>query len=148
MNRRVDILLVDDNRGDIQLTQFALLESGIDHNLHAVESGESAMTFLRRKPPYGDSPRPDLVLLDLNMPGMSGYTVLREIKADEALKSIPVVILTTSSAPRDIDRSYANYANSYIVKPMNFEDFCNEVAKGLSNYWFRVVELPSRERAP
>jgi len=146
MNRPVDILLVDDNRADMQLAQFALLESGIDHNFHGVESGEAAVSFVRRQEPYCHAPRPDLILLDLNMPGKSGHAVLDELKSDPALKSIPVVILTTSGAPGDIDRAYANHANSYIVKPMDFDDFCNEVAKGLSNYWFRVVELPSKNR--
>lgn len=141
-----EILLVDDSRADIQLTQFALLESGTDHNLHVVQGGEQALAFLRRAEPYAGAPRPDLILLDLNMPGMSGHTVLREIKSDKALKSIPVVVLTTSSAPRDIDRAYTGYASSYIAKPMDFNEFCEQVAKGLSNYWFRVVELPARDR--
>ncbi len=147
MARTADILLVEDNPGDIQLTRLALLESGIDHNLHAVQSGDDAIAYLRREPPYADAPRPDLILLDLNMPGRPGHAVLKELKADPALKSIPVVILTTSGAPQDIDRAYANHANSYITKPMGFEQFREEVAKGLGNYWFRVVELPSKDCA-
>jgi len=145
MDRPVHILLVDDSSGDIELTQYALLESGLDHNFHAVESGQDAMAFLRREEPYSDAPRPDLILLDLNMPGKSGHEVLEEIKSDGDLKSIPVVILTSSKAPRDISRAYANHANSYVAKSMDFDEFCNGAAKGLSNYWFGVVELPPKD---
>jgi len=144
MDGPADILLVDDNAGDIELTQYALLESGLDHNFHAVESGEDAMAFLRRQAPHADAPRPDLVLLDLNMPGMSGHSVLSEIKSDEALRSIPVAILTSSKAPRDIDRAYANHANSYVTKRVDLDEFIDEVTKAVCNYWFRVVELPPK----
>ena len=144
MPRRCDILMVDDSDVDVQLMQYALLEANLDHNLHVVNDGTSALAFLRREDPYGDAIRPDLVLLDINMPGMTGHEVLDEVKADEDLRSIPVVILTTSSNPDHVLISYKKYANSHVTKPMQFKDLVSKVAEGVNSYWFNVVELPEK----
>jgi CheY-like chemotaxis protein len=137
----VEILLVEDNPGDIQLTKEALRESKIHNKLHAVTDGEQAMDFLRKKGKFHDAVRPDLVLLDLNLPKMDGREVLAEIKADEQLKRIPIVILTTSDAEKDIVQSYNLHANCYIKKPVDFEQFI-EVVSNIEDFWFSIVKLP------
>jgi len=142
MSKGHKILLVDDSDVDVQLMELALLEAKVGHNLHIVNDGPDALAFLRQQKPYTDAVRPDLILLDINMPRMSGHEVLDEIKADDNLKSIPVVILTTSNDPQFVVASYRKYANSHVTKPMNFDELVVKVAEGINHYWFNVVELP------
>ena len=137
----IDILLVEDNPGDRRLTAEALKEARIGNELHAVNDGAAAIAFLRRQGEYVDAPRPGLVLLDLNLPKMDGREVLREIKQDPGLKSIPVVILTTSEAAQDISNTYEAHANCYITKPVDFEQFMN-VVRSIQDFWVTVVQLP------
>lgn len=137
----IEILLVEDNPGDVRLTREALAEGKIHNILHVVRDGEQAMAFLHREPPYQDTPTPDIILLDLNLPRKDGREVLAEIKADEQLKYIPVVVLTTSAAEEDILRSYNLHANCYITKPVDFEQFLT-VVKSLQEFWFAIVKLP------
>jgi len=137
----VEILLVEDNPGDVRLTQEALRESKVNNNLHVVNDGVQAMAFLHREGQFSAVPRPDLVLLDLNLPKKDGREVLTEIKANPALKRIPVVILTTSRAEEDVLRTYDLHANCYITKPVDFDQFMN-VVKVVEDFWFTVVRLP------
>lgn len=137
----IEILLVEDNPGDVRLTQEALAEGKIRNNLYVVGDGVEALAFLHREPPFATVPRPDLVLLDLNLPRMGGVEVLRHIKADEGLKRIPVVILTTSNAEKDIVSSYDLHANCYITKPVDFERFM-QVVQQIQSFWFSIVQLP------
>lgn len=138
----IDILLVEDSATDALLTQQALADGKLMNRLHVVDDGVKAIAFLRRQAPYADAPRPHLILLDLNMPRMDGREVLAEIKADEDLKVIPVVVLTTSSAEVDILRSYKLHANCYITKPVDFGSFAEAVA-GIQDFWFALVTLPA-----
>jgi CheY-like chemotaxis protein len=142
--RNIHILLVEDNAGDVRLTQEALREGKILHTLYTVKDGVQAMDFLRKNPPYADAFTPDLILLDLNIPRKNGQEVLKEIKQDKALKSIPVVILTTSSSEQDVLKTYANDANCYITKPVDFEQFVNAI-KIIDDFWLSVVKIPSKE---
>jgi CheY-like chemotaxis protein len=137
----VEILLVEDNEPDIALTREGLRKARLANHLHVVRDGEEAIAFLRRQPPFAESPRPDLILLDLNLPRKDGREVLAEIKNDVELKSIPVVVLTTSAADRDVVAAYSSHANSYMVKPVDFHQFADVVA-GIGNYWFALVKLP------
>jgi two-component system, chemotaxis family, response regulator Rcp1 len=137
----VDILLVEDNPGDIRLTREALRDSKIRNNLTVVEDGVEAMAYLRREGAYADASRPDIILLDLNLPRMDGREVLREIKADDMLKRIPVVVLTTSESEDDILRSYDLHANCYIAKPVDFNRFIT-IVHTIENFWFSIVKLP------
>ena len=139
----IDILLVEDDPGDVVLTTEALHSSKLTNVVHVVENGELAMKFLRRQSPYEDAPRPDLVLLDLNLPRMDGREVLAEIKSDPALRSIPVVVLTTSKAEEDILRSYDLHANAYVTKPVDFERFV-QVIQQIDEFFISVVRLPNR----
>ena len=139
----VEILLVEDNPGDTLLAKKALELGRVANNLHCVEDGESALAFLRGAGAYCNSPRPDLVLLDLNLPGMDGREVLAEIKSDPNLRSIPVVVLTTSKSEQDVLESYAVHANCYINKPVNLEDFIH-VVQSIEAFWVGIVTLPSR----
>jgi two-component system, chemotaxis family, response regulator Rcp1 len=141
--RAIEILLVEDNPGDVRLTQEALKENKIRNNLHVAKDGVEAMNFLRRINGFKDAPRPDLVLLDLNLPKKDGREVLAEIKTDEKLRSIPVVILTTSDAEDDVAKAYQHYANCYIRKPIDLNRFI-EVIKIIENFWLSIVELPPR----
>ncbi|MDD2901606.1 MAG: response regulator [Syntrophales bacterium] len=141
--RPIEILLVEDNPGDVRLTKEALKEGKVVNNLHTVEDGEEAMAFLRRQGPYAQVTRPDLILLDLNLPKKSGREVLAEIKEDSDLRRIPVVILTVSEAEQDIIKSYNLHANCYITKPVNLEQFM-EVVQSIENFWLTVVMLPPR----
>jgi CheY-like chemotaxis protein len=135
-----EILLVEDNDGDVRLVQEAFKENGLPHNLNVVENGVKAMDFLRRQGrKFADAPRPDLILLDLNMREKDGRQTLAEIKADRHLRSIPVVILTGSPHERDIFNSYDGQANSYIVKPLDVEDFIDTI-KAVEAYWFYTVK--------
>ena len=137
----VKILLVEDNPGDVLLTLEALAEGKIRTSLSVVSDGEEALAFLRRDEKYGGLPRPDLILLDLNLPKRDGREVLKEIKGDTALKRIPVVILTTSGNPEDIQRTYELHANCYITKPVDLGQFLN-VVKAIESFWLTTVKLP------
>jgi CheY-like chemotaxis protein len=137
----INILLVEDNPGDIQLTRLALEEGKLLVDLNVVQDGVAALEFLQKRGDYASAPHPDLLLLDLNLPKKSGHEVLNEVKTDERLKRIPVVILTTSQAEEDILKSYNLHANCYIIKPVSFEQFIR-VVKSLEDYWFTIVRLP------
>ncbi|MFS8116983.1 MAG: response regulator [Microcoleus sp.] len=137
----IEILLIEDSPSDADLAIEALGQGKILNNLHFVEDGVEAIKFLRRKAPYLDVPRPDLILLDLHLPKKSGIEVLEEIKNDHNLKLIPVVILSTSSAPEDIVKSYSLHANCYITKPVDFVQF-TKVVRLIEEFWIEVVKLP------
>ncbi len=137
----VEILLVEDNPADVRLTREALKETKLSNNLSVVMDGEAALCFLRRQGEYAAVPRPDLVLLDLNLPKKSGREVLAEIKADPRLRRIPVAILTMSDAEEDIVKSYDLHANCYIRKPLDIEQFTT-VVRSVENFWFTIVKLP------
>jgi two-component system, chemotaxis family, response regulator Rcp1 len=141
----IEILLVEDNPGDVRLTQEALRDAKVRNRLHVVADGIEATSFLRRQGKHADAPRPDLVLLDLNLPKKSGREVLAEIKQDPSLKSIPVVILTTSAAEEDILRSYELHANCYITKPVGLDQFL-KVVKTIDNFWLAIVKLPTEPK--
>lgn len=138
----IEILLVEDNPADIDLTIESFAESKVANRIHAVLDGEAAMDFLHRRGRYADAVTPDVVLLDLNLPKKDGREVLAEIKRDEVLKRIPVVILTSSQAERDIVESYQLHANCYISKPVGFGQFL-EVVEAIQGFWFEVVKLPA-----
>ncbi len=140
--RSVEILLVEDNPGDVRLTQEALKDNKVHNHLHIAEDGVEALAFLRREGKYSGSPRPDLILLDLNLPRKDGREVLAEIKADAQLRRIPVVVLTTSKAEEDILRAYDLSANCYITKPVDFEQFIR-VVKSIEDFWLAMVKLPN-----
>lgn len=137
----IEILLVEDNPGDIRLTQEALKDSKLYNNLNIARDGVEAMAFLRRENQYRTAPRPDIILLDLNLPRKDGREVLEEIKEDEVLRRIPVVVLTTSDADEDILRSYNLHANCYITKPVDLNRFIS-IVKTIENFWFQIVKLP------
>jgi two-component system, chemotaxis family, response regulator Rcp1 len=139
--RDAEILLVDDNPADVRLVREAIYESRLRNALHVVGDGEEALAFLRRESGFADAPRPDLVLLDLNLPKKNGREVLAEMKCDEALKDIPVVILTTSNSDRDVLESYNLCANCYVRKPVQFQAFI-DVVQSIENFWFKIVTLP------
>lgn len=139
----VNILLVEDNLGDIRLTEEALKEYEIKVNLDVAVDGEEAMSFLRKEGKYADARTPDLIFLDLNMPKKDGRQVLREIKDDPKLKSIPVVVLTISKAESDVVQAYELHANCYVVKPLDFNQF-SEVVKQIVEFWFGIVKLPNK----
>jgi CheY-like chemotaxis protein len=141
--RPVEILLVEDSPADVALTQEALLDSKLRNNLHVVTDGEAAMAFLRQTGSYASKPRPDLILLDLNLPKKNGREVLAEIKEDPALRLIPVVIMTVSQDERDILESYRLHANCYIRKPVKFREFI-EIVKSIESFWFSIVTLPPK----
>ena len=138
----IEILLVDDNPGDVRLVQEALKDAKLLNPLRVARNGEEALQFLRREGQYADVPRPDLMLLDLRLPGIDGLEVLRRIKADPVLRRIPVVILTTSDAERDIFKAYDLNANCYISKPVDLDQFMKVVRK-IEQFWFTMVKLPS-----
>jgi len=140
----VNILLVEDSPTDIDLTREGLEMGKLANNLTVIEDGEEALAFLRREGEHADAIRPDLVLLDLNLPGKDGREVLEEIKTDPELMSIPVVVLTSSKAEEDIAKTYKLHANCYISKPVNFSRFV-EVVKGIEDFWFSIVKLPPME---
>jgi len=140
--RPMEILLVDDNPGDVRLTAEALKDGEVENRLHTAKDGVEAIAFLRRKGRYTDAPRPDLILLDLNMPRMNGRQVLAEIKEDSALRHIPVVILTGSREMDDIVNTYDMHANCYVTKPIDFEQFIMMV-KSITDFWLTIVKLPS-----
>lgn len=139
--RLFEVLLVEDNPGDAQLTKIALEEGKVRINLNVVEDGVEALLYLRRIGKYVTATQPDLILLDLNLPKKDGCEVLTEIKADEALKRIPVVILTTSQSEEDILKVYNLNANCYITKPVDFERFV-KIVQSIEDFWFTIVQLP------
>ncbi|MGW5160716.1 response regulator [Nonomuraea wenchangensis] len=140
--RAIEVLLVEDDQGDILLTREAFDLNKVRNRLHVVNDGEQAVAFLRREGGYADVPCPDLILLDLNLPRMSGLEVLSEIKADPALATIPVVVLTTSEAEEDILHSYRLHANAYVTKPVDFEQFIR-VVRQIDDFFVTVVKLPA-----
>jgi chemotaxis family two-component system response regulator Rcp1 len=137
-----NILLVEDNPGDARLAREALTENNIKHFLYHVEDGLQALDFLHNKGVYQSSPRPDLILLDLNLPRISGHQVLAEIKSDENLRKIPVVVLSISCSEKDIDESYKLNANCYVTKPLDLNEFI-EVFARIQSFWLKTVNLPS-----
>ncbi|WP_309112277.1 response regulator [Saccharothrix sp.] len=137
----VDVLLVEDDPGDALMTQEAFEHHKIRNQLHVVRDGVEALEFLRREGKYADAPRPGLVLLDLNLPKVDGREVLAQVKADESLRTIPVVVLTTSEAEEDILRSYNLHANAYVTKPVDFDRFI-EVVRQIDDFFVTVVKLP------
>jgi len=137
-----DVLLVEDDPGDADLTREALKEAKMMVNLTIVEDGEAAIAYLRKEEPYTDAVRPDLILLDLHLPRKDGREVLRELKNDTVLRTIPVVILTTSQANADILDIYGLGGNCYVTKPVGFEEF-SKVVRSIEDFWFTVVKLPS-----
>ena len=139
----IDILLVEDDPADIRLTQEALKEAKVANDLHVTTDGEQALQFLRQEGRFSAAPRPDLILLDLNLPKKGGREVLASIKGDQKLKRIPVVVLTTSKAEEDILRSYELNCNSYVTKPVDLEQFI-EMVKSIDNFWLSVVTLPPK----
>jgi CheY-like chemotaxis protein len=141
-SRTIEILLVEDNPGDVRLTREAFSEGRLLNNLMVVNDGVEAMDYLRQQGKYGNSTRPDLILLDLNLPRKDGREVLAEIKADEQLRMIPVVVLTTSDAPDDVTGAYGSHANCYITKPVDLDQFL-KVAQSIENFWLSLVRLPS-----
>lgn len=140
----VDILLVEDDQGDVELTREGLAAGKMFVNLHTVDDGIKALRFLRREEPYADAVRPDIILLDLNLPRMDGRETLKQIKGDEQLRSIPVVVLTTSEADIDIIKCYDLGASCYISKPVGFDDFL-KVVQSLEDFWFTVVKMPPKD---
>jgi two-component system, chemotaxis family, response regulator Rcp1 len=137
----IEVLLVEDNPGDVRLTREALRDGKVHNNLSVAPDGVEALAFLRRQGRYADAPRPDVILLDLNLPKKDGREVLEEIKADPSLARIPVVILTSSEAERDIAQAYALHANCYVTKPVDLDQFIT-VVKSIENFWFSIVKLP------
>jgi two-component system, chemotaxis family, response regulator Rcp1 len=136
-----EVLLVEDNPGDVRLTREALKDAKVHINLHVASDGVEALAFLKREGEYAEVPRPDMILLDLNLPGKDGRQVLEEIKATPALMTIPIVILTTSESEEDILRSYRLHANCYISKPVDLDGFLT-VVKSIDNFWLTIVKLP------
>jgi CheY-like chemotaxis protein len=139
--RSIEVLLVEDDPGDVLLTKEAFADNKVRNNLHVVSDGEAAIAYLRCEGPHEGAPRPDLVLLDLNLPRKDGREVLREIKADPELRSIPVVVLTTSEADEDILSSYDLHANAYVTKPVDFDDFIR-IVRQIDDFFVSVVKLP------
>lgn len=140
--RTAQILLVDDNSADVRLTRSALQLGPVPAHLHVASDGVEALQFLRHEGDHRDAPRPDIILLDLNLPQKSGAEVLREIKADEGLRSIPVVVLTTSGAAADVRASYERRANCYVTKPVTLDEYA-AVIQAIEAFWLLVAELPS-----
>jgi len=143
IGKPVEILLVEDNKGDVGLIEEVFEEAKIRNNIHVAEDGEEAILFLHGEGKFSGSPRPDIILLDLNLPKKDGREVLKEIKEDNNLKNIPVVILTTSNAEKDILRAYDLHVNAYITKPLDFDQFI-KVVGSIENFWLEIVNLPSK----
>ncbi len=141
----VEILLIEDNPGDARLTQEALKEGRVRNNLHIVYDGEEATDFLFKRKQYQNAPRPDLIILDLNLPKKNGQEVLAEIKADDNLKSIPVIVLTISKAEQDIIKSYNLHANCFLIKPIDLNKFF-DVVRSIEDFWLTLVKLPAHEK--
>ncbi|MGI9006004.1 MAG: response regulator [Streptosporangiaceae bacterium] len=141
--QRIQILLIEDDPGDVVITREAFVDNKVRNNLSVVSDGEAAMSFLRRTGAFADAPRPDLILMDLNLPRKSGHEVLAEIKADPDLRRIPVVVLTTSDAEEDVLRSYDLHANAFVTKPVDFERFLGAIRQ-IDDFFISVVRLPDR----
>jgi CheY-like chemotaxis protein len=142
VGKPIEILMVEDNPGDVRLTMEALRETKMNNNLRVIRDGTEALAFLNREGEYGNASRPDLILLDLNIPGKDGREVLEEIKADERLGRIPVVILTTSQVEEDILKTYDLHANCYITKPVDLNQFV-KVVRSIETFWLTIVRLPT-----
>ena len=140
--RPAEVLLVEDNDNDVELTKIGFQKARFAVNLHCVRNGEQCMAFLRKEGEYAGVPAPDLILLDLNMPRMDGREVLAEVARDERLKHLPIVVMTSSEAEKDVLTSYQLHCRSYIIKPLNFENFAKAI-QTLGDYWFTLVVLPS-----
>jgi CheY-like chemotaxis protein len=140
--RPIEILLVEDSPGDVELTQEVLRDAKVRNHLNVVSDGEEALRYLRREGRYASAVRPDLILLDLNLPKKDGREVLREIKNDDSLKRIPVVVLTTSQAEQDILKTYELHANCYVTKPVDLDQFIT-VVQSIEDFWLAIVKLPS-----
>lgn len=140
----IEILMVEDSPSDVFITQEALKEAKVLNNIHIVQDGVDAMAFLYKEGKYADMPRPDIILLDLNLPRKDGREVLAEIKSNGRLKSIPIVILTSSKADQDVLKAYGLHANCYITKPVDFARF-KEVVQAIEHFWFTIVTLPPHE---
>lgn len=143
--RLVEILLVEDNPADVRLTQVAIKKSKIANKLHIVNDGIEALNFLKKKEQYKNMPRPDLILLDLNLPRKNGFEVLKEIKQDSGLRRIPVVILSISDAEEDLLKTYNLHANCYIKKPVDIVEF-EKIVNSINNFWFSIVILPENNK--
>ncbi len=143
IGKPVEILLVEDNKGDVGLIEEVFEEAKIKNSLHVAEDGEEAMLYLHAEGKFSGSRRPDIILLDLNLPKKDGREVLREIKEDINLKNIPVIILTSSSAENDITRAYELHANAYVTKPLDFDQFI-KVVGSIESFWLEIVKLPSK----
>ncbi|MEN4016875.1 MAG: response regulator [Methanobacterium sp.] len=141
MDNAVNILLVEDNSADARLIGEVFKDTNVENKIHIVKDGIEAMDFLNKKNSYSNVPKPDIILLDLNLPRKDGREVLKEVKSDEGLKSIPVIILTTSCAEEDLIRTYRNYANCYITKPVDFNELLN-VITAIEDFWLKIVKLP------
>ena len=142
----VEILLVDDNPGDIELTKVALRDAKIMNQVHVARDGAEALAFLRCEGEFAHAPRPDLVLLDLKMPKVDGFQVLAEMKAEPGLRSIPVIVMSSSGAEKDMVRAYDAQISAYLVKPSNFDDYFNAI-RAVKELWFHVVALPPKTRS-
>ncbi len=140
--KKVHILLVEDNEGDIVLTLEAFEESKVKTKINVVKNGQDALDFLFKKGPFNDADTPDLILMDINIPIFSGHDVLKIIKSDDILKTIPVIMLTTSSNQKDIDKAYQNYTNSYVTKPIEMDDFLKTILK-IEEFWLQLSKLPT-----
>jgi CheY-like chemotaxis protein len=143
LGKPVEILLVEDNKGDVGLIEEVFEESKIKNQLHIAEDGEEAMRYLHGEGKFSGSRLPDLILLDLNLPKKDGREVLREIKEDENLNNIPVIVLTTSNAEKDVLEAYGLHANAYITKPLDFDQFI-KVVESIENFWLEIVRLPTK----
>lgn len=142
--KSIHILLIEDNEGDILLTKEAFEDAKILNQLSIVRDGQQAIQFLEKREPFTDVDAPDLILLDVNLPKKNGHEVLQYIKANKALKHIPVIMLTTSISEKDIAKSYENHANCYITKPVEVEDFLNVIAS-IEDFWIKIVQLPYKK---
>jgi CheY-like chemotaxis protein len=143
VGKPIEILLIEDNEGDVGLIEEVFEEAKIRNNLHVAEDGEEAVLYLHAEGKFLGSPRPDIILLDLNLPRKDGREVLKEIKEDNDFKNIPVVILTTSNAEKDILKAYDLHANAYITKPLDFNQFI-KVVESIGNFWLEIVKLPTK----
>jgi chemotaxis family two-component system response regulator Rcp1 len=143
MSAPIDILLVEDNEGDVHLTREALKLAKVSNRVHHVSDGAEALEFLRHQGAFADAPRPDLVLLDLNLPNVDGREVLDEMKKDESLRTIPVVVVTSSAAEQDIVRTYSLNANAYVTKPVDLHQFLHVIG-AVGDFWLQIVKLPPK----
>lgn len=143
VGKPIEIFIVEDNEGDVGLIEEVFEEAKIKSDIHVAEDGEEAMLYLRGEGKFSGFPRPDLILLDLNLPKKDGREVLREIKEDKSLHSIPVIVLTTSNAEKDILEAYNLHANAYVTKPLDFDQFI-KVVGSIENFWLEIVNLPSK----